>query len=135
MDRRVPQVAPATLRKLQVRGYPVMFVDLRSADDFHLEHIPGAFHCPLLELPQLQSNLPMDRLLVLYTLEAKDAALAPLLQTLNRSGFHKVYLLVGGLTAWKNAGYPVDSGPANGSTLHLPESSEGRAHYPWVPSP
>lgn len=113
-----------------------MLVDIRSADDFHLEHIAGAFHCPLLEIPQLQSSLPMDRLLVLYAAEAQEAtSLAQLLRTMNRSGFHNAHLLSGGLNAWKNAGYPVNSGPANGSTMHLPEPSEGRAHSPWVPSP
>jgi rhodanese-related sulfurtransferase len=133
---RVPQLAPAAVRRLQVRGYPVMVVDIRPLEAFALRHVAGAFHFPLLQQPQLQRQLPRDRLLVLYADGAQGTVqAAEVLQALRRMGFRQAHLLKGGFAAWSAAGYPTLSAAADTLSSHESVPPNERLHYPWVPVP
>lgn len=105
-------------------------VDLGPGEVFREHHVPGSVHLPYAELvtraPPVGGLLPetsvLERVLSaagigpdtrVVALDAEGGGAAGrLLWTLEALGHAHVSLLDGGLHAWVNEGYPVDSGPA-----------------------
>jgi rhodanese-related sulfurtransferase len=85
-----------------------LFVDIREDDEFRAERIPGAQPAPL---SRLERAMPGDRentRAVFYCLSgARTQRCAPLLAA---AGFAEVYVLDGGLRAWKAGGGPTTRG-------------------------
>ena len=76
-----------------------VLVDVREADEYAQEHIPGAMNLPLSRLRDGLHTLPRDRRLVLYCLTGKrswDAASA-----LRQLGYD-VAMLSGGIETWRH---------------------------------
>jgi rhodanese-related sulfurtransferase len=96
----------------------VLVIDVRESSEFRAAHLPGAVHIArgLLELkadPDCPAFDPMlqDRSqpIVLYCTGGTNARSAMAAQTLKRMGFENVAWIQGGLTAWTEAGNPVES--------------------------
>ncbi len=82
-------------------------VDLRTAADFAVGHLPGARHVALEELQakigQIAKNKATPVLLVCQTgLQSNKA-----LRIVEAAGYTEVHVLQGGLNAWQQAGMPV----------------------------
>jgi rhodanese-related sulfurtransferase len=92
-------------------GEPVTVLDLRNQLDLNIERvrIPGAFHM----LPDFVVVSPDELLktgeVVLYCSCPNEATSAKVAGLLRRSGWPQVRPLEGGLSAWLERGYPVDS--------------------------
>ncbi|MFO8132818.1 MAG: MBL fold metallo-hydrolase [Thermoplasmatota archaeon] len=69
-------------------------------------HIPGSEHVYLGDLPDRLGDLPSGGTIVVYCDAGYKTGTAASL--LMRGGFDDVVELVGGIAAWKQAGYPVD---------------------------
>src|SRR5581483_436968 len=81
-------------------------VDIREADEYAREKIPGARHRPLSRLGAEQFVDADDRMVIFHCrsgmrTKANAARLAA------KSGTCEAYLIEGGLDAWKKAGLPV----------------------------
>lgn len=96
----------------------VLFVDMRDVRELHREgRIPDAFHAPrgMLEFwidpqsPYHKEALNSGRRLLLYCASGWRSALAA--RTLHEMGIEDVAHLVGGFTAWKEAGGSVEALP------------------------
>lgn len=59
-------ISAAQLEEYLRMGKPLFLVDLRDQEDFAQEHIRGAVNIPAEELPERITELPFDRLIVLY---------------------------------------------------------------------
>jgi rhodanese-related sulfurtransferase len=87
-----------------------VLVDTRSADAWAQGHLPGAVHCPTVEIPRRGASLRGDaRLVVVYCWGpgcngATRAALA-----FARLG-HPVKEMLGGFEYWAREGLPVEDG-------------------------
>ncbi len=97
----------------------VTLLDVRSALEFAAQpgHIPGAVNIPL---PQLRhrladgSALPDDRARTVIVICQTDSRAAYAVRLLRRYGVHRAYVLGGGMNAWEQAGYPIESVPWRG---------------------
>lgn len=100
----------------QHAGDDVQFVDLRDRRELEREgRIPGAFHCPrgMLEFwidPESPYHKPVfaeNKTFVFYCASGWRSALAT--KTAQDMGLDAVAHIVGGFTAWRDAGGSVES--------------------------
>ncbi len=87
-----------------------LLLDVRPAGDFNGEqgHIPGALNIPLEQLAQrLDELIPyLEKTITIVCRTDRRSAKAALL--LGKHGFADVHVVQGGMTAWNQAGYPVE---------------------------
>ena len=89
----------------------LLILDVRERDAFEAGHIPGAKHLPRgqLELRVNEALPDPTRRIVTYCEVGKISTLAA--ATLREMGFTHVAGLDGGMKAWKEKGWPVETGP------------------------
>lgn len=133
-----PLLTPAGLQALAQAG-AVRIIDVREADAYALQHVPGAVSAPygrwrrvdvnlglppapaqLVELAQELGLTPDTRTVIVYTgIDATDfGGAARAYWTLKSLGVRELSILNGGLAAWKEAGLPVSSQPAVAPRSH-----------------
>jgi uncharacterized membrane protein YdjX (TVP38/TMEM64 family)/rhodanese-related sulfurtransferase len=107
--RAQPMLAVDELKRRLDAGEKLLLLDVRSAADFAGEkgHIAGAFNLPLEELTarlgELESRRDQPVLLVCTT----DRRSAKAAAQLAAAGFAKVQVVQGGMSAWRERGWPV----------------------------
>lgn len=128
-----PLLTPTELDAL-IKAGAVRVVDVREADAYALQHVPGAVSAPYFSrwrgpaenpgmvppLPQLTSLVqelgltPGTHAVIVYTgIDSTDfGSAARVYWTLRMLGLKELSILNGGLTAWKSAGLPVSNQPA-----------------------
>ena len=87
-------------------GY--IFLDVRTAKEYKMGHIPGAIHIErgLLEF-KINNQIPdKNAQIVTYCKVGGRGSLAA--HTLVRMGYKNVINIEGGWVAWEKAGYPVE---------------------------
>jgi rhodanese-related sulfurtransferase len=87
-------------------GY--VLVETRSAEAFAQARIPGAIHLPYRELDEHVRDLDPNLVYICYCESFQCNAATKGALALASRGF-KVKRLAGGITAWRDAGYPVES--------------------------
>ncbi len=83
-------------------------LDVREKEEYAEGHIPGAVNIYVGELEKRLAEVPSDRSVVSVCSTGNRAGLGA--SILARGGFKKVYNLIGGMTAWKEKGYPEGRG-------------------------
>jgi rhodanese-related sulfurtransferase len=107
-----PAEAAAAIR--EHAGDPsFVLLDVRRPDEFRREKIAGAqnldFHAP--DFREKLSALDREKTYFLYCRSGnRSAKTLPILREL---GFKRVLHLTKGIIAWKDAGFPVEIGPAS----------------------
>ena len=96
----------------------VLLIDLARSPDFRREHIPGALFAVRAELSGLDV-LSAERTLVLTSPDGVLAAFAGV--DVQASSGRSPLLLAGGTDAWRNGGFPLETGLAPGTTLSVPD--------------
>jgi rhodanese-related sulfurtransferase len=101
------------LKKRLDWGEPALtIIDVRSRGSFNASHITGAVLIPLGQLvEQALVNLELVRDIYVYGSSDEETALAA--AVLKDAGYQNVAELLGGLAAWKAAGYPFEGNAAN----------------------
>ncbi len=96
----------------QKLGGELLILDVREKDAFEASHIPGARHLPRGQIElRVNETLPdPTQPMVTYCEVGKVSTLAA--ATLKRMGYASVIALDGGMKAWKEQGFPVETGPA-----------------------
>jgi len=84
---------------------PFMFIDVRTAEEYAAGHIRGARLMPLKELAGHINEIPRYKAVYVYCSSGKRSSRAALLLT--KYGFSNIINVVGGIAAWRKAGYPV----------------------------
>ena len=103
---RIDEVDPGEVRALIDDG--VAIVDVRETDEVAQGKLPGATHVPrgFLE-SRIDGAVPdRSRRVVLYCASGNRSALAA--KTLEDLGYEHVESMTGGITLWKDRGYPVE---------------------------
>ena len=93
------------------------FLDARKPADFEAGHIPNALNLPVEEFQDYYASkfsmmLAPDSPIVAYCDGTECELSHHLADQLRQAGHTNVHILYNGWTAWKSAGYPVESGPA-----------------------
>jgi membrane protein DedA with SNARE-associated domain/rhodanese-related sulfurtransferase len=122
---RMARITVADLYGLIQTGAQPSIIDVRSPTARALEPrwIPGAIHVPLEAVGLHMGHLPKDREIILYCTCPSEASAARVARVLMSHGFKRVRPLFGGLDAWIEAGYAVETGK-EGSKMSLDEGVE-----------
>ena len=83
-------------------------LDVRFGYEWRTGHIPGAINIELGELAKAHHTLAKDASYASICAAGVRASTAA--SILEREGFEDVVLLLGGTSAWKEAGYPLENG-------------------------
>jgi len=91
-----------------------VFIDARSQEDYNRSHIKGALNLPMHEIDEkfmdIAQKLAPDRLIITYC-DGENCSLShDLAEFLLSAGFSRVKVLVNGLSVWKKADMPLESG-------------------------
>jgi membrane protein DedA with SNARE-associated domain/rhodanese-related sulfurtransferase len=130
---RLRRISPAMLaRKLKSKS-KVAVMDLlnfeEETDSESLEAIPGAFRVdPRLLRKSPHIAVPDDVKIILYCSSGSDTVSARAAVGLKRIGINNVWVLEGGLKAWRDHGFPVSQ------SLEAPEVVAAR-HGVTLPAP
>ncbi len=87
---------------------PFMLLDVRTADEYAEGHIKGALLIPVQELEQRISEVPKDKQVYVYCRSGVRSVRAS--NMLVKAGYTRIENVLGGFMAWKDAGYPVETG-------------------------
>src|SRR5438552_12645297 len=103
---QVQEVDPSEVKPLVGNGVPI--IDVREAEEYAVAHLPGAKHVPRGYLESRIDAAVPDRSqhVILYCASGQRSALAA--NTLHDIGFEHVESMTGGITLWKDRGYPVE---------------------------
>jgi hydroxyacylglutathione hydrolase len=90
------------------RGEDLILLDVRDEDEWKTGHLKGALNIYVGHLQERISELPRNRKIVAFCSVGHRANIGA--SILLRSGFSEVYNAVGGILAWRNAGFPIVTG-------------------------
>ena len=96
---------PATAAKAMLDAGTALAVDVRSAEEFHAGHLPGAVSAPVEGLDAASARLPKDKELIVYDRQADRSRKAQ--QKLAAAGF-RVEELLGGIAGWVKRRMPLE---------------------------
>jgi len=83
----------------------LVILDVRTQEEYDIEHIQNAVLIPVQELENRVGELFKDETLLVYCRTGNRSQTA--VNILEENGFTKIYHMNGGITAWKSAGYPT----------------------------
>jgi len=84
---------------------PFMMLDVRTPEEYAEGHIKGATLIPVQVLAERLAEVPKNKQVYVYCHSGTRSARASKL--LAKYGFTNIENVVGGIEAWKHAGYPV----------------------------
>lgn len=96
--------------KKAVEAGKAVIVDVNSLGSYAAEHAKGSLSIPANEMYARTGELPKNKQIIAYCSCSAEQTSARVVVELKRQGFDAVALL-GGLKAWKEAGYEVESKP------------------------
>jgi rhodanese-related sulfurtransferase len=100
-------IDPASAKQLIDRGERVEPLDLRSETEFRAGRLPRARWLPLAELPDRVDEVPRTGVVVLYCACERDELLRAY-QFLRGRRYTNVYVLEGGIDAWRTLGFGLE---------------------------
>lgn len=103
--KRVRDIAPREAAALVEAGAVV--VDIREAAERKTGVIPGAYHAPLSALDAAEISTEAGRPIIFHCKSGgRTKANAAALE--QKAGASDVYILAGGIDAWRDAGLPIE---------------------------
>jgi rhodanese-related sulfurtransferase len=101
-----PVLDPVQVSEL-ITGSGALVVDLRSAEAFQTGHIRGCLHVPFEDLPNrfLAPDPKARRALILV--DETDELSHRAFDLLTQRGFSWLYVMKGGMKAWRRANHPT----------------------------
>ncbi len=101
-------LAPADAKAMIDRGEADL-IDVREVWEWVTSRIPGATLIPMSEVQQRIGEIPLNRPVVVYcAVGQRSAAVA---EALRQLGNQRAYNIEGGIVAWMNEQFPVETGP------------------------
>ena len=110
-ELRMARVTVDELRQKQEAGEDVVILDLRSSAALEEDPtlIRGAIHVSLDALEKRQQEIPHDRDVIVYCSCPNEVTSARVALLLRRKGFTRVRPLLGGIDAWREQKYPLET--------------------------
>jgi rhodanese-related sulfurtransferase len=111
----IAKVTPSEVIARMRSGERFVFIDARSATDWKAadSKLPGAIHVPAEEVTRHLAEIPQGHPVVSYCTSRHEECSARVARELTRRGFLNTHPLIGGLEAWRKAGYPVEPKDCN----------------------
>jgi hydroxyacylglutathione hydrolase len=105
---RVPQITVHELATMRDEIPDLVVIDVREPFEWDEGHIDGARHIPMGEAARRKAEFPADR--PKAVLCAGGLRSSTVISALDRDGLSGWHNVIGGMTAWVKAGYPVTRG-------------------------
>lgn len=102
----LPVPAPYAKRLLD-EGERLLFIDLRSTDEFGRGRLPGARSLPLRELRRRYAEIPRTGRVMLYC-DCPPEEVRAAFQFLSDQGYRNISVVEEGFPGWIRRGYPVE---------------------------
>ncbi|WP_088330494.1 rhodanese-like domain-containing protein [Lacimicrobium sp. SS2-24] len=98
---------PISAQQVQQNAQDYFVLDVRSEEEYHQGHVPGATNIAHSKIDSHAGLLPADPTtpMVLYCRSGRRAALAA--QKLEEMGYTKVFLMQGDMLGWQEQGFDV----------------------------
>jgi rhodanese-related sulfurtransferase len=114
-----PDLPPDKVRLLQLNHTQgLLIIDVRDPNEFALGHIQGAKNVLAKDIQTAQ--LPRDARIIVYCGEPSCPLSSGAAQKLISDGYPNVSFLDGGLAAWYQKGYPVQTSAPRNENKHKP---------------
>jgi rhodanese-related sulfurtransferase len=84
-----------------------LILDVRSAEEFAAGHLQNAKHIALPELRTRLKEIEKSKISTVITVCEHGTRSASAASLLTKAGFEKVFILDGGVSAWKSQGLPT----------------------------
>jgi len=109
-DQVVVPMKPGELRSELGKGNGPVLIDVRERSELmgELGHLPGILNIPVDELKGRLAELEPYREKEIVTICRRGGRSHTAAQMLQQAGFRHVHFLEGGMTAWKESGYPAE---------------------------
>ncbi|MDP5018632.1 MAG: rhodanese-like domain-containing protein, partial [Dolichospermum sp.] len=104
INAKLKLVDVATVQQL-IKQQKVHLIDVREPSEYRGEHIPQAQLLPLSKFQPEQVSLIQGKEIIIYCQSGNRSN--QVAQKLVNSGFTEFRQLAGGITAWKQSGYPT----------------------------
>nr|MBI3614517.1 sulfurtransferase [Nitrospirota bacterium] len=113
--RQIKECTIAEAKARLDRGEPIHFLDVREDHEFAQGHATGARHLGRGILERDIEGLIQDKqaAIILYCGGGYRSALAA--ESLQQMGYRNVISMGGGIKAWRDAGFPLESGGGQGA--------------------
>jgi len=98
---KYPKITPEDLKNQLKNPDNVQVVDIRGSDDYKLEHFIGSISATLEES---LNGVPLEKTITIIGYEEQKEAYKKAVELIKSKGFNDVYVLDGGLPAWKEIG-------------------------------
>lgn len=101
-------ISVQALQEKQLSGEGILVLDVRSAEEFHDGHVPGAVNIQHTETDKIYHLLSSnkDKQLVVYCRSGRRAGLV--LDAMKEKGVTGLYHLDGDMQGWMDAGLPIE---------------------------
>ena len=112
-EESFPEVTRVSLEEalLANKTGSAVFIDVRDRSAYEETHIPDSLSFPLVQLESQLKELDPDAWIITYCTWPAEESSARAARILLDNGFEKVTPILGGLRAWEEAGYPVETSP------------------------
>ena len=110
-ELRMARITVDELHQKQEAGENLVVLDLRPHADLKQNPslIRGALHMTMEEVARRQLELPRDRDIILYCSCPNEVSSAKTALLLHRNGLRRVRPLLGGIDAWRERNYPLET--------------------------
>lgn len=90
-------------------GKDIQLLDVRTAEEFNEGHVAGAMNVSVTDegFEEGVVSLNKEKPIYVYCRSGKRSAKAA--EILSELGFKVIYDVEGGITAWRNAGFPTEN--------------------------
>lgn len=102
-----PEVSVAEAKTILDRG-DGQLIDVRETWEWVTARIPGARLIPMGEVAQRVSEIDRTRTVIVHCATGQRSAAVT--EALRQAGFDRVYNMAGGIVAWMNEQYPIETG-------------------------
>jgi rhodanese-related sulfurtransferase len=111
--QEIPYITPEALKEfIEKKDDTILIVDTQPKVAYKTGHIKGAINFPWAPEIRDPSDLPRDRILVLYCdCGNEEDSIDIARQLLRKYEYVYVRVLKGGWSQWQKLGYPVESNP------------------------
>lgn len=106
IQRRGAKLSQLQVTQLMNQGKSLI-LDVRSAEEFAAGHLQNAKHIPLPELSTRLKEIEKSKISTVITVCEHGKRAASAAGLLTKAGFEQVFILDGGVAAWKSQGLPT----------------------------
>jgi hydroxyacylglutathione hydrolase len=102
----LPLLSVHQLREKLDQGIELTVLDAREQSEWYSGHIPGAKHIYVGHVQEKLAEIPRDKPVAVLCSVGHRAGIAA--SVLLRAGYPRVYNVLGSMTAWQRAGFPIN---------------------------